>query len=177
MSESELLWHSYVITQTLQCMADPSKLRAIAELSDDISPVFPYLNAIRTDVMYNRGANSVTLRYGTRLLTFYGRLATLAKVESDEDAEMALQWFRDLVNETWARRQEIEPRYERRAALGPLDAYALLPKLNCKQCGEAACLAFGAGLLMGRRKLSECPRLLEPDYYEAGRRLAELLHA
>jgi len=177
MSDNELLWHSYIITQTMECMADPSKLRAVVELSDDISAVFPYLNAIRTDIMYNPGANSVTLRYETRLLTFYGRLATLAKVTDEEDAALALEWFRALVNETWARRVEITPRYERRTLLGPLDIYVLLPKLNCKQCGEATCLAFGAGLLMGRRKLAECSPLEEPAYIEAGRRLAELLRA
>ncbi len=107
MADNDLLWHSYIITQTMECMADPTKLRAVVELSDDISPVFPYLNAIRTDVMYNPGANSVTLRHEMRLLTFYARLATLAKITDEEDAALALDWFRDLVNVTWARSAEI----------------------------------------------------------------------
>lgn len=177
MPEPELLWHSFTITQTSECMADPTKLRVVAELSDDISSVFPYINATHATAMFNPGANSLTLRNGTRLLTFYARLATLAKVEGEEDAAAQLEWFRELCNRTWARRHEIEPRFERRTLLGPLDIWSLLPKLNCKACGEPTCMAFGAGLLMGKRLLSDCLPLEEPAHCEAGRRLAELLRA
>jgi len=28
--------------------------------------------------------------------------------------------------------------------IGPLDVYNMLPKTNCKECGEANCMAFAA---------------------------------
>jgi ArsR family metal-binding transcriptional regulator len=55
-----------------------------------------------------------------------------------------------------------------------LDIYWLLPKLNYKACGEATCMAFVFGLLLGGRDLAECPHLTTPDYAEGGR-LAELM--
>jgi ArsR family metal-binding transcriptional regulator len=177
MSDSELLWHSFTITQVMDCIADPSKHRVVAELSDDISPAFPYLNAVQPHAMYNPGANSFTVRNGVRILTFYPHVATLAKVNYQEDALAQLEWFRDLCNQVWARRHEIEPRYERRVMLGPLDVYLLLPRLNCKDCGEATCMAFGFGILLGKRTLGECLHLVEPMYEEGGRRLTELLGA
>jgi len=171
----DVLWRSYTITQIMECIADPSKYRVIAELSDDISAVFPYLNALYPTMMYNPGANAITIRKDAYLLTFYPHLATLAKVQSEEDAVAQLEWFRTLCNETWARREEIAPRYEQRAMLGPLDVYALLPRLNCKACGEQTCLAFAAGLLLGQRRMDECPHLADDAYREGGRRLTELL--
>jgi ArsR family metal-binding transcriptional regulator len=38
----------------------------------------------------------------------------------------------------------------------PLDVWTLLPQSNCKQCGEATCMAFAFGLLQHERALEEC---------------------
>ena len=169
------LWHSFRITHVVDCIADRRKTRVIADFSDDISPVFPYLNRIIPSLLYNPGANSITIRREWRILTFYPRVAMMAKMDGPEDARAQLTWFQELCNETWRNRERIEPCYERRKLLGPLDAYLLLPRLNCKECGEATCMAFAFGLLLGGHNLSECPRLGEEAYAEGGRRLAELL--
>ncbi len=175
MADDKLLLHGFAITHVLDCLADPSKNRVIAELSDDVSPVFPYLNAVMPNLMYNPGANSVTVKREWRILTFYPHVAVMAKVDGEEDAKAQLRWFQELCNDTWRRRKEIPPCYERRKLLGPLDVYQLLPKLNCKACGEATCMAFALGLLLGSRHLSECFHLQETAFAEGGRRLAELL--
>ena len=175
MSGNNVLWHGFTITHVKDCIADPSKNRVVAEFSDDISPVFPYLNAIISNLMYTPAANSVTVKRGERILTFYPRVAKMAKVAGAEDATTQLAWFQELCNDTWQRREEITPLYERRKLLGPLDVYRLLPGVNCKDCGEATCMAFAFGLLMDKHQLFECPRLQEDEYVEGGRRLAELL--
>jgi ArsR family metal-binding transcriptional regulator len=174
-SDDNVLWESFTITHVKDCIADPSKNRVVAEFSDDISRVFPYLNAIIANMMYTPATNSVTVKRGERILTFYPRVAKMAKVAGAEDATAQLAWFQELCNDTWRRREAITPLYERRKLLGPLDVYRLLPGLNCKACGEATCMAFAFGLLMDKRQLSECPRLQEAEYSEGGRRLAELL--
>jgi ArsR family metal-binding transcriptional regulator len=175
MSDDNVLWRSFTITHVKGCIADPRKNRVVAEFSDDISPVFPYLNAISTNLMYTPAVSSVTVKRGERILTFYPRVAKMAKVDGAEDAAAQLEWFRELCNDTWRRREEITPLYERRKLLGPLDVYRLLPGLNCGDCSEATCMAFAFGLLMDKRQLAECPRLPEDEYAEGGRRLAELL--
>jgi len=175
MSNNDLLWRSFTITHVRDCIADPSKNRVVAEFSDDISPVFPYLNATIPNLMYNPGAETVTIKRGERILTFYSRVVTMAKVEGAEDAAIQLNWFKDLCNDTWQRREEITPLYERRRLFGPLDVYRQLPKSNCKACGEATCMALAFGLLLGNRELSACPHLEQEDLVESGRRLAELL--
>jgi len=171
----EFRWTSYTITHVLDCIADPRKNRIIVELSDDISAVFPYLNAVCPYISFNPGANAVTVRRGERLLTFYPRTAIFAKVEGVEDAIAQLEWFRDLCLKTWECRQTITPSYQLKSMLGPLDIYRLLPGTNCKRCGEATCMAFAVAILQGRRTPEECPPLTEQSFQEARRRLAELL--
>ena len=175
MSDDEELLHSFKITHVLDCIADPAKNRVIAEFSNHVDAVFPYLNAVMPHLLYNPGASTVTVKRGERILTFYTHMAVMAKVEGVEDATVQLVWFRMLCNDTWRCRDEIVPCYERRRLLTPLDAYWLLPKLNCKECGEATCMAFGVGLLLSNRRTSEWPHLREKAFAEGGRRLAELL--
>ena len=172
---NDVLLRDYRITHVQDCIADAKKTRVVADLSDDIAPVFPYLNRVIANLLYNPGAVSIVLRREWRILTFYPRVAMLAKVDGPEDGRAQLDWFRDLVNDVWRRRDEIEPCHERRQLLGPMDAYLLLPRLNCRRCGEATCMAFAFSLLLANRPLSDCPRLQEPAYAEGARRLRELL--
>ncbi len=176
-NEGSDLLRGFRITHVLDCIADPKKNRVIARLSDDVSPVFPYVNAVLPGVLYNPEAQTLTIRRGVRLLTFYPRLAIFAKVDGEADAIAQLQWFQDLCNDLWRRRAELTPRLERQRLLGPLDVYNLLPRKNCQACGERTCMAFAFSLLLGLRRFEACPHLTEEPYAEAGRRLAELLQA
>ena len=177
MHDDQVLLRNFTITHVLDCIADPSKNRIIAEFSDNIAQVFPFLNAVLPNAMYNPGANSITLKRAWRILTFYPHVAVIAKIDGEEDALAQLSWFRDLCNDTWRRRGEIIPNEKPRRLLGPLDAYLLLPGLNCKACGDATCMAFGVELLLSGRSPWDCPRLSEQEYAERGQRLAQLLGA
>lgn len=161
--------------RVLGCIADPTKNRVTANFVNDISPVFPYLNAVLRGIQFNPASNSVTIKREGRLLTFYARGAVMAKVNGAEDALAQLQWFCELCNEVWARRGEIEPDFHQRAVVGPLDIYRLLPRLNCQACGERTCMALAFGVLLGQRNISECPHLQAPEYTENARRLGELI--
>lgn len=175
MTTHDSLLEAFAITHLLPCIADPEKNRIIAEFTNDISPVFPYLNAVMPNLIYSPGANSVSIKRGGRLLTFYPRGASLAKVDGVQDAQEQLRWFQTVCNQAWQRRSEITPCYARRKTVDPLDAYQLLPQINCKECGQATCWAFAWELLFGDLTLGACPHLSNPAYLEAGRRLEELL--
>ncbi len=43
------------------------------------------------------------------------------------------------------------------APSNPMQIYQLLDRTDCKQCGEATCLAFAAAVFRGQKELSECP--------------------
>ena len=59
--------------------------------------------------------------------------------------------------------------------ISPIDVYKLLPKTNCKECGEENCMAFAAKLVNREVRLEDCPPLLKKENEEAYRKLWELL--
>ena len=46
-------------------------------------------------------------------------------------------------------------------ALSGIEIYKLLPRTNCKDCGQATCLAFAMQLAMKKASLEECPHASE----------------
>ena len=167
----------FEITQEMVCIAEPNKIRVVASLSNPVADVFPFLNATVKNITYNHNAGIVVIKKGYRLITIHSDFVTMAKVDNREDAEQTLEWIKELVNSTWDRRDEITPSYEKQALLSPVDVYGLLPKTNCKLCGEATCFAFTCALLAGKRNVDQCPALNEPEHAEAKDRLWSALIA
>ena len=131
-----MLLHSYQITRVLSCLADPMKIRVIAEVSEEIHEVFPYLNAVLKGCIYNHPANTLTIRKDQKLVTLHALHITLAKIEDEKEAEELLKWLKDLINETYDKRDQIEPNYSMAAELKALDLFRLLPGTNCKKCAR-----------------------------------------
>src|SRR4030043_627424 len=107
----EMLLHSYKITRTLPCLADPEKIRVIAEISDEIPEVFPYLNATLKGCIYNHPALTLTIKKDGKLFTLHAHHITLAKIEDENEAEELLRWLRDLINKTYENRGHIDSHF------------------------------------------------------------------
>ena len=170
-------FRGYTITQIQDCLADPHKVRVIAEADRDVGDVFPYLNAILPNAAYSPGTNTLTLKCAHRLITLYPHVAVMAKVDGEEDALEVLAWLREMINDAYRRRDEIVPCYEQRRLVGFLEVYLLLPGSNCKACGEATCLAFSVGLLESRHRLEDCPRLDEAHQQRLASLLGQATHS
>jgi ArsR family metal-binding transcriptional regulator len=172
-----MLLQSYRITRILPCLADPEKIRVIAELSSEIQEVLPYLNAIIKGCIYNHPANTLTIKKDGKLLTLHFNHITLAKVEDEKEAEEILQWLKDLINGTYLNRDKIEPNYSKGADLKALDIFKLLSGTNCKKCGEPTCLAFAVKLAGRDIEIMKCTPLFSGEYQEKRNVLVELLSA
>jgi acetyl-CoA decarbonylase/synthase complex subunit gamma len=59
--------------------------------------------------------------------------------------------------------------------LSPIDVYKLLPRTNCKQCGEENCMTFAAKLVNREVTLEKCAALLAKENEKAYRQLKEML--
>jgi ArsR family metal-binding transcriptional regulator len=153
------------------------KIRVIAEVSEEIQEAFPYLNAVLKGCIYNHPANTLTIRKDQKLITLHAVHITLAKIEDEKEAEEILGWLRDLINETYERRDQIEPNYSMAAELKALDIFKLLPGTSCKKCGELTCLAFAVKLLGRDTEIARCDPLFSEEYQEKRKVLLELLQA
>ncbi len=162
------------ITHISPCLADTAKIKLKAILSDDISEAMPYLNAVLKNATYNHHAPNLSLYKDFRLITLYPREMTMIKALNTTDAHQVIEWLRELINETYARRGEIEPDYERKRKPHPLQLYIWLPRTNCRRCGEQGCLAFALLLFCGRQKLRNCAPLFESLFQEQKEVLTEM---
>jgi acetyl-CoA decarbonylase/synthase complex subunit gamma len=59
--------------------------------------------------------------------------------------------------------------------LSPIDVYKLLPKTNCKECGEENCLAFATKLVNREVTLEKCKPLLAKMQEKPYKQLKEML--
>jgi acetyl-CoA decarbonylase/synthase, CODH/ACS complex subunit gamma len=59
--------------------------------------------------------------------------------------------------------------------LSPIDIYKLLPKTNCKECGQENCMAFATKIVNREVTIDQCPPLLKKENEKAYNQLKELL--
>jgi acetyl-CoA decarbonylase/synthase complex subunit gamma len=59
--------------------------------------------------------------------------------------------------------------------LSPIDVYKLLPKTNCKECGEENCMAFATKIVNREVNVDQCTPLLKKENAKAYNQLKEML--
>ena len=161
--------------ESVPCEPGSEEFAAIARLNVDISPVLPYLNRTLRGARYIPRAPSLTWKKGGRNIAFWPYKIAIGHLEDRTQAERVASGLVDLVNRTWERRAEIEPDHSTYRRPGPLEVYGLLPRTNCRQCGEATCFIFASRLVMGHLQLKACPVLHEPQYATQLAWLSEML--
>jgi ArsR family metal-binding transcriptional regulator len=150
---------------------------AIAHLAVDISPVLPYLNATLSRAIYVPERPSLAWRNDGHNIGFWSDRIACDDLESREHAQEAIDQLVALVNQTWARRDELEPDATTHERLQPLELYKLLPRTNCRACGEDTCFNFALKLVAAQSDLEDCSPLYEAPSYEGQRGELELLLA
>jgi ArsR family metal-binding transcriptional regulator len=150
--------------ESVPCEPGSEVLAAIVRLNVDISPVLPYLNRTLRGAVYNHRAPSLAWKKGGRNVAFWSYKIAIGHLEDRAQAQKVAEGLVDLVNRTWARREEIEPDYDMHKRPGPLEVYNLLPRTNCRACDQPTCYTFAIKLVMGHENLDACPVLREPQY-------------
>lgn len=143
------------------CTTDSLRIRIKANLSRDISDIFPYLNTYLKTAIYNKNANTVTFNSEHKIITIYKDKVNIAKLLNETEAFEALDNLKEIINMVDKKRDEISPSYEIKKLPSPLDLYKHLPKLNCKKCGQETCLSFATKLLKDQAKPKKCLHLYE----------------
>jgi ArsR family metal-binding transcriptional regulator len=144
---------------TPPCEPGAERYSAVAHLSTNIADVLPYLNATLVGANYMPSANALTWKRAGHLVAFHADRVAVSNVADREEAVNELEKMIDLVNRTWDRRAEITPNFQVQKRPSPMTLYQLLPKTNCRECGQPTCMAFAFGLSLGKHTLEECPAL------------------
>src|SRR4030042_2570997 len=170
-----MLLRNYTLRVVLSdCNPSSQKVNAIADLSEDIREVLPYLNTVLKGLQYHHDEKFLTVKRKGHVITFWSRQIAVTKLEDEKEAREVIEELKEIVNETYANRDHIKPTYTSRPIPRPLDIFKLLPGKNCKECGEPTCMAFALKLVNDETELNQCPLLSEKEF-EANRiKLKEL---
>ncbi len=164
------------LTKTLPCIAEEGTLQVHALASVELTPLLPYLNTLFKKTKYDNANGSLTFIIDHKISVFIqeDRLV-LRKITNTTAAYEMLDRLKDLLNHTYASREEIEPTCEQKKVVSIMDFYRLLPKTNCKQCGVPTCMAFANQLYQEENAVDACPLLKEEKYKENMERIHALL--
>jgi len=154
--------------------AETASARAL--LRNDIAGVLPYLNAVLPEARYLPNAPAITFARDGHHVSVWPREMLVGGCTGEEEARGLLDGIASLINETWERRDAIEPDHRALEELTALQALKLLPGTNCRQCGEVACLPFAMKLVARQMGIGACKPLFSPEHEERRHALlAELL--
>lgn len=154
-----------------ECNPRFQSLHCIAHLDVDIAEVLPYLNAVLGGHQYSKEPPSLTFKYHGKLITLHSREIAVNALKQEEEADKILEWLKKQINETWINRDHIEPCFDTPDKPRILDILKLLPKTNCRECGQLTCMVFASLVAEGIKGVHDCPPLDDQDKYDLQKHL------
>jgi len=152
------------VIETMPCLAEKHLFKAITMASVSLAEILPYLNAIVDKPNYQPSSNSLTFKEGNSGFTLQGHNINITKFANMTELYELLDWVKDLINDAYESRGEIEPNHKARKIVPVFRIHGLLPKTNCGECGEGGCMAFAAKLNGFEAEIEDCPPLQRGEY-------------
>jgi ArsR family metal-binding transcriptional regulator len=155
-----------------ECNPGFETLHCFAHLDQDVSAALPYVNAVLGGHSYSKDPPSVGFKLHGKLITIHSKKIAVNALKDEEEAQKIIEWLKREINAAWEKRGEIEPRYEAAPQPKVFEILKLLPKTNCKECGQPTCMVFAAKVAEGAKGPEDCPPLDKAG----SRKLAEYLN-
>jgi ArsR family metal-binding transcriptional regulator len=157
-----------------ECNFSSETVNAIVTLSEDISSMLPYLNAVLKGVQFIEKEKILTVKREGHLITFRPKEIAITKLQDEEEARRVMEELKQIINETYQKRDQIPPNYTMAKELKSSDIVKLLPGTNCKECGERTCFSFSFKLIRHEIEISKCKPLFSGRYEEKREALLKL---
>lgn len=140
----------------------------------DASEVLPYVNATVEKGEFIPGIPVLVWKDAQHRYALRPHEIAISNItDRGEGSELAAAIV-TRINHIWDHRDEMEPSYASFEKPKVLDVLKLLPRTNCKQCGEPACMAYATRLVEGKKSLADCPPLTEDANAEQACALRDL---
>ena len=154
------------VVKTTPCLIEENRFRAFALSSANLDIIFPYLNAVLEKPNYKPLLNMIVFKKGIVTFELHKSDIEVRNYANTTELYELLDWVQDLINGTYKNRSNITPDYNPRRIIPPIKLYNLLPKKNCKECGEPACLAFAVKLSNSEVDVDGCRQLQKSEFAE-----------
>ncbi len=130
-----------------------------AYLNEDITEVLPYLNAVLGGTQYFADPPAVMFHHHGRIIKVGAREIAINALKDADEADRILKWLKAEINQAWENRNKITPCFTGKEKPKLLEILKLLPKTNCKKCGQPTCMVFAAQVREGGCGIESCPEL------------------
>lgn len=144
-----------------ECNPQFQSLHCIAHLDEDITEVLPYLNTVLGGHQYFKEPSVLILRTHGKLITLHPREIAINALKDEAEADKILEWLKQEINEAWEKRDGIDPSFDTPEKPRIFEILKLLPKTNCRECGQPTCMVFATHVAEGGRGPEDCPPLSE----------------
>lgn len=142
-----------------ECNASFESVHCKARLNENIGAVLPYLNAVLGGTQYFTDPPAVMFHHHGRIIKVGAREIAINALKDAEEADRVLEWLRSEINQAWKNRDTITPCFKGKEKPKLIEILKLLPKTNCKNCGQPTCMVFAAQVREGGRGIGACPDL------------------
>ena len=151
------------VKQLLPYIADPSKLRVIANMAPPLYGILKILEPLFPRGRYLDRTGSLIIQKEEIIITIYstGKVG-MGMIKNESQAREILENLRTIINE--AIKKGVTPAPRKKISVELMDIYKYLPQTNCGKCGEQGCYSFAIKLMAGQVTLEKCTPLKEPEY-------------
>ena len=148
------------------CLPGSPRWSSIVTIDTDLTDLLPYLNGYLKKRFYDPNTHTLVFKmngHGVAVRPLEIRIGNL--IDREEGEKMAKEVI-DFINEIHKKRNEITPDTTRKEPPKAIEIFKLLPKTNCRKCGQLTCMAFASALAKGEVDIDDCPELFEEKYRE-----------
>ncbi len=139
-----------------KCQADTKGVHCFAHLHQDVSEALPYLNTALGGFEYLKDPPAVTFRAQGKLITVHGNKIAVNALKDEAEAKKIIEWLKNEINDAWKKKDTIEPCYTGMPRPGIIEILKLLPKTNCRECGQPTCMVFATQVAQGAKSAEDC---------------------
>lgn len=143
------------------CQPGAMAVHCFAHLDQDVGEALPYLNSVLGGFEYIKEPPSVTFKVHGKLITVHGRKIAINALKDEPEAQKIVEWLKREINDAWEKREQIVPSFKAAPRPQMIEILKLLPKTNCRECGEVTCMVFAARVAEGAKGVEDCPPLDE----------------
>jgi ArsR family metal-binding transcriptional regulator len=142
-----------------KCQPGAMGVHCFAHLKQDVGEALPFLNAVLGGYEYFKDPPAVTFKAHGKLITIHGKKIAVNALKDEVEAKKIIEWLVREINDAWERREDIEPKTNGMPRPNIVEILKLLPKTNCRECGEPTCLVFATRIAEGAKDARKCPVL------------------
>ena len=142
-----------------ECNPGFESVHCIARLNEDVGKALPYLNAVLGGAQFLNDPPEVMFHHHGRIIKVGAREIAINALRDEQEADRILAWLMTEINLAWENRDHIAPCYTGKTRPKLIEILRLLPKTNCRKCGQASCMAFAAQVMEGGRGADQCSEL------------------